>query len=212
VLSELLSSKLKYPGPPIVLPTPVAITKETTEKSPDSSDELALWSWWTPQQEILDTNLNDLKTNSQKFSIDETTHLEVLIPHAPAGPSTSSATALTTQAASTTTPSIDTTHETATVSQLITTNQDLQQKTTSLRTTETTILPTDTESVSSNGEETTLTNVVDKDDVVTLANQSNLREKYVKLVEHNSQLVQVLKTTMEVQADLFKKILKYMFP
>merc|ERR1712014_48464 len=131
--------------------------------------------------------------------------------HATAGPSTSPATALTTQAAVTTTWATDTTYETATVSQLITTNQDLQQKTTSIRTTETTILTTDTGSVSSNGEETTETNIVDKEDVVTLANQSSLREKYVKLVEHNSQLVQVLKTTMEVQADLFKKILKYMF-
>ena len=43
-------------------------------------------------------------------------------------------------------------------------------------------------------------------------NNKNMREKYLKLVEHNSQLVEILQRTMEVQTDLFRRILKYMFP
>ena len=43
-------------------------------------------------------------------------------------------------------------------------------------------------------------------------NNKSMKEKYLKLVEHNSQLVEILRSTMEVQADLFRRILKYMFP
>ena len=39
-----------------------------------------------------------------------------------------------------------------------------------------------------------------------------MKEKYLKLVEHNSQLVEILRATMQVQSDLFRRILKYMFP
>ena len=54
----------------------------------------------------------------------------------------------------------------------------------------------------------------DGDTSVTATAQANqsMKEKYLKLVEHNSQLVDILRTTMEVQSDLFRRILKYMFP
>jgi hypothetical protein len=38
-----------------------------------------------------------------------------------------------------------------------------------------------------------------------------MKEKYLKLVEHNSQLVEILRATMQVQSDLFSRIIKYMF-
>ena len=38
-----------------------------------------------------------------------------------------------------------------------------------------------------------------------------MKDKYLKLVEHNSQLVEILRATMQVQSDLFRRILKYMF-
>ena len=42
--------------------------------------------------------------------------------------------------------------------------------------------------------------------------QDDLKSKYHKLVEHNSKLVDLLKTTMQIQTDMFRKLLKYVFP
>ena len=39
-----------------------------------------------------------------------------------------------------------------------------------------------------------------------------MKEKYLKLVVHNSQLVEILRATIQVQSDLFRRIIKYMFP
>ena len=41
--------------------------------------------------------------------------------------------------------------------------------------------------------------------------KKRMRDKYLKLVEHNSQLVEILRATMQVQSDLFRRIIKYMF-
>ena len=41
--------------------------------------------------------------------------------------------------------------------------------------------------------------------------KERMKDKYLKLVEHNSQLVEILRATMQVQSDLFSRILKYMF-
>ena len=41
---------------------------------------------------------------------------------------------------------------------------------------------------------------------------NGMREKYLKLVEHNSQLIDILRATMEVQSELFSRVIKYMFP
>ena len=40
----------------------------------------------------------------------------------------------------------------------------------------------------------------------------DLRDKYHKLVEHNSKLVDLLKTTMQIQTDMFRKLIHYVFP
>ena len=40
----------------------------------------------------------------------------------------------------------------------------------------------------------------------------DLRAKYIKLVEHNSKLVDLLRTTMQIQTDLFRKLIHYIFP
>merc|ERR1712079_321639 len=40
----------------------------------------------------------------------------------------------------------------------------------------------------------------------------DLKSKYVKLVEHNSKLVDLLKTTMQIQTDMFRKLIHYVFP
>ena len=40
----------------------------------------------------------------------------------------------------------------------------------------------------------------------------DLRSKYVKLIEHNSKLVDLLKTTMQIQTDMFRKLIHYVFP
>ena len=40
----------------------------------------------------------------------------------------------------------------------------------------------------------------------------DLRAKYIKLVDHNSKLVDLLRTTMEIQTDLFRKLIHYIFP
>ena len=41
---------------------------------------------------------------------------------------------------------------------------------------------------------------------------ADLRAKYIKLVEHNSKLVDLLRTTMQIQTDLFRKLIHYIFP
>ena len=40
----------------------------------------------------------------------------------------------------------------------------------------------------------------------------DLRAKYIKLVDHNSKLVDLLRTTMALQTDLFRKLIHYIFP
>ena len=40
----------------------------------------------------------------------------------------------------------------------------------------------------------------------------DLRDKYHKLVEHNAKLVDLLKTTMQIQTDMFRKLIHYVFP
>ena len=40
----------------------------------------------------------------------------------------------------------------------------------------------------------------------------DLKSKYVKLIEHNSRLVDLLKTTMQIQTDMFRKLIHYVFP
>ena len=40
----------------------------------------------------------------------------------------------------------------------------------------------------------------------------DLRAKYIKLVEHNSKMVDLLRTTMQIQTDLFRKLIHYIFP
>ena len=44
------------------------------------------------------------------------------------------------------------------------------------------------------------------------AKDDDLRAKYIKLVDHNSKLVDLLRTTMEIQTDLFRKLIHYIFP
>jgi len=38
-----------------------------------------------------------------------------------------------------------------------------------------------------------------------------LKDKYAELVAHNSRLVEILRTTLELQTDLFSRILRYLF-
>ena len=45
-----------------------------------------------------------------------------------------------------------------------------------------------------------------------LPKDSDLRAKYIKLVEHNSKLVDLLRTTMQIQTDIFRKLIHYVFP
>ena len=44
------------------------------------------------------------------------------------------------------------------------------------------------------------------------ADDADLKSKYVKLIEHNSKLVDLLKTTMQIQTDMFRKLIHYVFP
>ena len=39
-----------------------------------------------------------------------------------------------------------------------------------------------------------------------------LRDKYIELMNHNTKLVDVLKKTLEMQADMFRRLIKYLFP
>ena len=47
---------------------------------------------------------------------------------------------------------------------------------------------------------------------VTGEEDEDLKSKYVKLIEHNSKLVDLLKTTMQIQTDMFRKLIHYVFP
>ena len=40
----------------------------------------------------------------------------------------------------------------------------------------------------------------------------NIKDKYLELVAHNTRLVDVLRTTLELQAELFRRITRYLFP
>ena len=42
--------------------------------------------------------------------------------------------------------------------------------------------------------------------------QKDMKDKYLELVAHNTRLVDILRTTLELQADLFRRIMRYLFP
>ena len=39
-----------------------------------------------------------------------------------------------------------------------------------------------------------------------------IREKYQALVAHNTRLIDILRSTLEMQADLFRRMIRYLFP
>ena len=43
-------------------------------------------------------------------------------------------------------------------------------------------------------------------------NHEDLNKKYLELVAHNTRLVDVLRSTLELQANLFRRIIRYLFP
>ena len=51
-----------------------------------------------------------------------------------------------------------------------------------------------------------LNNIIKDDD------DKNIKDKYLELVAHNTRLVDVLRTTLELQAELFRRITRYLFP
>ena len=53
---------------------------------------------------------------------------------------------------------------------------------------------------------------MDEEDDQQGEEDEDLKSKYVKLIEHNSRLVDLLKTTMQIQTDMFRKLIHYVFP
>ena len=43
-------------------------------------------------------------------------------------------------------------------------------------------------------------------------NKEDIHDKYLELVAHNTRLVDILRTTLELQADIFRRITRYLFP
>merc|ERR1719233_538509 len=50
------------------------------------------------------------------------------------------------------------------------------------------------------------------DNTVKDADDKDIKDKYLELVAHNTRLVDVLRTTLELQAELFRRITRYLFP
>ena len=44
------------------------------------------------------------------------------------------------------------------------------------------------------------------------ADKESLRDKYIELMNHNTKLVDILKKTLEMQADMFRRLIRYLFP
>ena len=42
--------------------------------------------------------------------------------------------------------------------------------------------------------------------------KEGLRDKYLELMTHNTKMVDILKKTLEMQAEMFRKLIKYIFP
>ena len=42
--------------------------------------------------------------------------------------------------------------------------------------------------------------------------KEGLRDKYLELMSHNTKMVDILKKTLEMQAEMFRKLIKYIFP
>jgi len=42
--------------------------------------------------------------------------------------------------------------------------------------------------------------------------KESLRDKYIELMNHNTKLVDILKKTLEMQAEMFRKLIRYLFP
>lgn len=175
---SLLTSSLKFPGPPILLPTPGPKLTTKTSTTVRSTTAFTPWSWWTPSDEFLiaDENKSELEEIISTVESKTEQNIEPI---------------------------------TVKIYNEISTMQNDESD-----------LEFDKEGAetmtSINYEMNTKVPEVhdmneDNEEKENNDNQS-MKEKYLKLVEHNSQLVEILKRTMEVQSDLFRRILKYMFP
>ena len=162
---------------------PTPGTTTTTSTTSRPTTAFTPWTWWTPADDILTEDDNQKKFEELKTTIESETEQNIEL----------------------TSVTIDTeiitlknelTYD-AFISKVPETSTSITHDITS------TVQTTAADELENNNENT----VTEKEN-----NNKSMKEKYLKLVEHNSQLVEILRNTMEVQADLFKRILKYMFP
>eukprot|EP00090_Calanus_glacialis_P012210 TRINITY_DN20690_c0_g1_i1.p1 TRINITY_DN20690_c0_g1~~TRINITY_DN20690_c0_g1_i1.p1 ORF type:complete len:571 (+),score=120.58 TRINITY_DN20690_c0_g1_i1:118-1830(+) len=192
---ELLLDKLKIPGPPIMLPTPQATTTTSTNPPPTTSKEVVVWTWWTPATDDKPSTSQQLPSDDRqqqaweqnKISLEEKIMDEVINKETTEKMTTASYTSEKTDSDNLKNESPghsgESDTETIQVSQEHNSNKVENEKA------ETTSEPV-------------------TDDV----KQNDLEDKYLELVAHNTRLVDVLRSTLELQAELFRRIVRYLFP
>jgi len=206
---QLLLDKLEVPGPPIVLPTPkptgmppkrksTAITsKPTASTTKSTSTDVPLWTWWTPESEsepglVPASDLQQLLTGAyindkQPWEQEDGKPLLDVI-------------------------NKETTEKmtTATYTPENTNSDNLESESLSE------LDESDTSKDKIEEFESGKLDISKEDDTEFLAisedNHEDLNKKYLELVAHNTRLVDVLRSTLELQANLFRRIIRYLFP
>ena len=182
------------------MPTPRTTQRSLTPTTESTTTEFSPWTWWTPNAKTDAEGDNQKRKEEQKSTVETKTEQSIQ--------PTSEKTAMSTIMMKTTDvvyDKSDNDNETTKGIAIVTTEQ-MQVDVVTEKDGDTSVTATAHAWGGDGGG--------DGDTSVTATAQANqsMKEKYLKLVEHNSQLVDILRTTMEVQSDLFRRILKYMFP
>jgi len=172
--------------------TSTTIRKSVSTTSPSTATNYQTWSWWSPSNEIFDS---DDSADAQEDVENENSKLEALNKY-------EEQTLRTTQKD----------FDIMTTTQMMTTRKSHMEMEEEITTT----MISESESFEPHQhameEVATSTENNDMNNDDPSDKNSDLRDKYHKLVEHNSKLVDLLKTTMQIQTDMFRKLIHYVFP
>ena len=182
-------------GPPILLPTPKSSTTARST-TPTKASEATAWTWWTPSPELNVENISNINSDDENDWLPPT-ELESLF-----------------QVETQKNPPWEN-HDKEHKDEVI--NKETTEKITTVDDRDEVTASDDfkTESVEIDTTDYTHGEIESTSERITNGEKDNhhdMKDKYLKLVEHNTRLVDVLRSTLELQANLFKRIIRYLFP
>ena len=178
-----------------MLPTPQATTTTSTNPPPTTSKEVVVWTWWTPATDDKPSTSQQLPSDDRQQQAWE--HNQISLEEKPIDEVINKETTEKMTTASYTSEKTD--------------SDNLKNESpghSGESDTETIQVSQEHNSNKVENEKAETTSEPVTDDV----KQNDLEDKYLELVAHNTRLVDVLRSTLELQAELFRRIVRYLFP